>query len=73
MMNELKVLDPEGHTSTTWDTEEPDEIDVARRLFDRLTGRGYRAFRTGPGEAGVAKEFDPQQRETLLVPPIRGG
>ena len=73
MMNELKVLDPDGHTRTSWDVDEPAQVDEARRLFERLTGRGYRAFRVGERETGVANAFDPKEKETLLVPPIRGG
>ena len=74
MMNELKILDPEGHTRTTWDTDEPAEVEEARTLFERLMGRGYRAFRVGTGEeGGVVKSFDPRTKETLLVPPIYGG
>ena len=75
VMNELKVLDPTGHTSTTWDTSRPDEVETARRIFDDLMKRGYRAFRMGgaAGEGVPTSTFDPQDRETLLVPPIRAG
>lgn len=75
VMNELKVLDPTGHTSTTWDTSRPDEVETARRIFDDLMKRGYRAFRMGgaAGEGVPVSTFDPQDRETLLVPPIRAG
>ena len=74
-MNEFKVLDPNGHTRTTWDTSSPEEIDTARRIFNDLMKHGYRAFRMdqAAGE-GVAKSaFDPKDKETLLVPPIRAG
>ena len=74
-MNEFKVLDPNGHTRTTWDTTSPEEIESARRLFNDLMNRGYRAFRmNGAGGEGVPKStFDPKDKETLLVPPIRAG
>lgn len=74
-MNEFKVLDPNGHTRTTWDTSNAEEVETARRVFDDLTGRGYRAFRISKdGGDGVPKRtFDPKEEETLLVPPIRAG
>jgi hypothetical protein len=73
-MNEFKVLDPNGHTSTTWDTSSPEEVETARRIYNNLVGHGYRAFRMdgGAGE-GPKRAFDPKEKETLLVPPIRAG
>ena len=72
-MNEFKVLDPNGHTRTAWDTDSPEEVETARRIFDQLMGRGYRAFRMGSGEGVPQRSFDPEDKETLLVPPIRAG
>ena len=73
VMNEFKVLDPNGHTLTTWDAESPDQVERARRIFNELMGRGYRAFRMGAGEGVPQRTFEPKDRETLLVPPIRAG
>lgn len=74
-MNEFKVLDPNGHTRTTWDSSSPEEIEKARRIYDELIKRGFRAFRVEErGGAGVPRSrFDPEDKETLLVPPIRAG
>jgi hypothetical protein len=74
-MNEFKVLDPNGHTRTAWDTANAEEVETARRIFDDLMNRGYRAFRvdTGAGEGVPKSAFDPKDKETLLVPPIRAG
>jgi hypothetical protein len=74
-MNEFKVLDPNGHTRTTWDTASPQEIETARRVFNDLMKRGYRAFRVDErgGDGMPRTAFDPKERETLLVPPIRAG
>ena len=73
-MNEFKVLDPNGHTRTTWDTSSPEEVETARRIFNDLMKSGYRAFPMdgGAGE-GPKRAFDPKDKETLLVPPIRAG
>lgn len=74
-MNEFKVLDPDGHTRTTWDASSPEEVENARRIFNELMQRGYRAFRMDERSGGGAQKsaFDPKDKETLLVPPIRGG
>jgi hypothetical protein len=74
-MNEFRVLDPNGHSSTTWDADSPQEVETARRIFEDLMKRGYRAFKmdTGAGEGVPRSAFDPQDKETLLVPPIRAG
>jgi hypothetical protein len=74
-MNEFKVLDPNGHTRTGWDTNSPEEVENARRIYNDLVKRGYRAFRMeGRGGEGVpTRAFDPKDKETLLVPPIRAG
>jgi hypothetical protein len=75
MMGEFKVLDPNGHTRTRWNTSNADEVETARRIFDELTGRGYRAFKMNKeGSDGTPKRaFNPRDEETLLVPPIRAG
>jgi len=74
-MNEFKVLDPNGHTRTTWDAESDEEIERARRIFEDFMRQGYRAFRmeAGRGEGVPTGGFDPKDKETLLVPPIRAG
>ena len=74
-MNEFKVLDPNGHTRTAWDTSSPEEVESAQRIYNDLIKRGYRAFRmdAGAGEGVPKSAFDPKDKETLLVPPIRAG
>ena len=75
MMNEFTVLDPNGHTTTMWDPQSPAEVDRARRVFDEMRRRGYRAFRIGkdggPGEP--RRSFDPKDDAMLFVPPIHAG
>lgn len=73
-MNEFKVLDPDGHTSTEWDPENAEEVERARRTYEALMRRGYRAFRVERGGEGQTQErFDPREKETLFVPPIHAG
>ena len=81
VMNELKILDPNGHSSTTWDPDDAQQVQRARRTYEALMRRGYRAFgleRGGDGgtpQGYTSKEqsFDPREKETLLVPPIHAG
>lgn len=72
-MNELTILDPNGHARTAWDPGNHEEIEEARRLFEALVRRGYRAFRVGDAGPLPSGRFDPREKETLLVPPIQGG
>ena len=50
-------------------------METARPIFNDLMTRGYRAFRMdgGAGEGVPKRAFDPKDKETLLVPPIRAG
>jgi hypothetical protein len=74
-LHEMAVLDPTGHTRTTWDADKPDEVAAARRTFDELTGKRYRAFRVKKdgGEGEAMTTFDPHAEKMILVPPIVGG
>jgi len=73
-MHEFKVLDPNGHSSTTWDPDEAAAVERARKAYEQLLRRGYRPFglRQG-GETARLERFDPQEKEALLVPPLHGG
>lgn len=69
-MNELRILDPDGHSTQAWSPEDARALEKARRLYESLLRRGYRAFGT---DGGAQERFDPRERETILVPPIHGG
>jgi hypothetical protein len=73
-MHEFKVLDPDGHSSTAWDPEDAEEVERARRNYEALVRRGYRAFHLEQDTEGRMQErFDPQEERTLLVPPLHAG
>lgn len=73
-MNEFKILDPNGHTSTAWDPDDAEQVERARRTYEALVRRGYRAFGVHKEAEGRSQErFDPKEKETLLVPPIHAG
>lgn len=73
-MNEFKVLDPEGHSSVSWDPTDVEEVERARRNYEALVRRGYRAFRLdNQTEGRVQERFDPDEKQSLLVPPLHAG
>ena len=73
-MNEFKVLDPEGHSSVSWDPADVEEVERARRNYEALVRRGYRAFRLDQQTEGRTQQrFDPEEKQTLLVPPLHAG
>ena len=72
---EMDVMDPTGHTKTTWDSDNAKEVEGARSLFDALTSKGFKAFRVKKdgGEGEPMKKFDPDAERMILVPPVEGG
>jgi hypothetical protein len=74
-MSMMQVMDPTGHTEVSWNSDNTDEVRVARETFDRMTGQGYRAFRTdGKGAQGTRmSSFDPTAESLVLVPHLQGG
>jgi hypothetical protein len=73
-MNEFKVLDPDGHTSTLWDPDNAEDVERAKRAYEKLVRRGYRAFHMEKSGDGRLREgFNPREKDTLLVPPIHAG
>lgn len=75
MMNEFTILDPNGHTTTMWDPGSAEEVQRARRVFEEMRRRGYRAFRVGKdGSPGLPRHsFDPKDDAMIFVPPIHAG
>jgi hypothetical protein len=74
-VREMQILNPSGHLTVAWNTNNQAEVDAARATFDEMTGKGYTAFELGEGGAKgqKLKRFDPGAEEIILVPPIRGG
>ena len=71
----LCKLDRSGHTETTWDPNEPEDVEVARAMFETLIGQGYLAFSVNEdGTKGEPiREFDPKASRIILSPPLFGG
>jgi hypothetical protein len=70
----MNVLDRSGHTKIGWDPSNADEVAFARDVFEEKTAAGFRAFKVRGGQQSTRMEtFDPQAREMMLVPQLRGG
>lgn len=76
MTGTMAVLGKEGDTKTIWDSDNPDEVEVARKTFNDLVGKKkYLAFAVKKdGDKGERiSEFDPKLGKMILVPPMQGG
>lgn len=64
-----------GDKREMWDRHNPDEVELARKAFDKLKKKGYIAWRVGKGgvKAEEMKEFDPNAESMILSPPLQGG
>lgn len=74
-LSAIGVMDRKGHTTHVWKKSDPKAVEEARTLYGVLTGAGYRAFNMRKdGRQGVMmKEFDPEAKRMLFMPPFAGG
>jgi len=71
----MKVMDPTGHSTISWDSNISTEVEAARAMYTTLVDRGYQAFRVGKsGQRGERiTSFDPHAEEVIMVPQMVGG
>jgi hypothetical protein len=71
----LHNLDHTGDTVTQWDPTKPEEVAVARAVFDTLKKKGYLAYTVTDGDARgeVIREFDPKAGKIMMSPQPVGG
>lgn len=71
----LVEINGTGDTKVMWNPRDKDEVENARKSFDRLEKRGFRAFKVN--KAGAAGErltaFDPAAEKIIMVPQLAGG
>ena len=69
------VMDRNGDTRHVFDSADPKSTVRAKKHFDAMMGRGYRAVVLGKdGRAGtLLREFDPATEEILFIPQLQGG
>ncbi len=61
-----------GDVQITWDKSKPDDVDKARKIFNDLKAKGYRAF-GGTKMDQLVSSFDPNVNRIAMLPPIVGG
>ncbi len=74
-MSEMAIIGTEGDVKQMWDSENPEEVAVAKAAFDKLTKKGYKAFSVKKdGEKGKQiDEFDPDAEKIVMTPAMKGG
>lgn len=73
---EMSILDPSGDTKVTWNKDNPDEVENARRTFDDLKKKGFMAYSVegSRGDKGeVLRGFDADAERLIMAPPLVGG
>lgn len=75
MHGTMRIMDQTGHSTITWDVDQPIEVDVAKATFDKLIKEGYSAFEVeGTNQQGRRiTTFDPKAGKLMMVPQLRGG
>ncbi len=75
MEGQISVLNHEGDTKLIWDSENKDEVEAARKMFNELKGKGYSAFSVKKsGEQGSRlNSFDAEEEKFIMAPAMRGG
>lgn len=75
-MGELAVMGQKGDTKIIWNPRDEDEVENARKTWDRLVGKrrflGFRVKRDGDKGEQI-REFDPEAAKLIIVPPMAGG
>lgn len=72
----MSVMDRSGDTKVIWDPARQEEVDAAKKTFDRLVKKSrYMAYRVDKGgdKGEVIREFDPSAEKLILAPPMVGG
>lgn len=74
-MGLMKIMGFEGDTKLMWDSNRPAEVESAKRTFDDLKKKKYKAFKVKKnGEPGeMIDEFDEDAEKIIMAPPIQGG
>jgi len=79
MQGQISLLNQKGHTQTTWDTEKPETVEAARRVFARLMRQGCSAYAmeaapvAGSPSGTLIREFDPEVATIVIHRPLVGG
>ncbi len=78
MEHTMKIMRPlHGDEEVKWDPEDEASVSKAKEQFDKLVGKGYKAYKmveeTVKKRGEAIKDFDPAAGSILLAPPMAGG
>jgi hypothetical protein len=74
-MSELRILNGTGDTKIIWDSNNEEEVKVAKKTFDELTAKHFAAFsvkKDGSKDKKISV-FEPEAEKIILIPPMSGG
>jgi hypothetical protein len=74
-MGEIRELCKDGDNKVIWDPKNPDEVEVAKMMFDKLKAKSYLAFKVDK-QGKPAKQissFSSKAGKLIMTPPIGGG
>ena len=72
----LRIMDPvEGDLKITWDTEDDDQVELARKNFDAAKKKKMVAYEVKKdGSKGkILHRFEPDAEAIIMAPPLVGG
>lgn len=70
------MLRSKGDVRYEWDQDDPAQVELARKAFEKAMKKGFKAFRMDAKEQQEGeslKEFDPTAEKIFLVPQLVGG
>lgn len=73
---EMSVLNRTGDFKVIWDSDQPAEVEQARKTFNDLKTKGYAAFKVVSKDGAKGEQvriFDPNEERLIMVPAIVGG
>jgi len=73
-MGIIRWMCAEGDSQLTWDTSDTLSVERARDMIERAFREGRGVFGLDEDGVGVRlREFDPDAREIVVIPQIKGG
>ncbi len=75
MKGQISVLGEKGDVKVEWDSDNPREVDFAKKIFKENLNKNFMAFRSkkSGGKGDQIREFDPYAEKIIFVPPMAGG
>jgi len=73
--SEMAIMDATGDTKVIWNSENADEVGVARRTFNDLKKKGYVGYsvKKDGDKNEIIHDFDPNAEKLIMAPAMTGG